>query len=207
MLLRRAYARRVPRQYRYEVPGGTFHIATRSVFERHVFDDVADRWDFIGVLAHVVELYGWRCKSYCLMGSHYHLIVQTPFPNLSLGMQQLNGRYAQNFNGRHRRHGHLFGGRFYSLLIESDSHMFAALRYVARNPVEAGLCSNAAEWRWSSFRAIAGLEPSLRLLDVDGVLSLFSSSRQAARAEFVRLVEGPAGKVTPEVELACMDGV
>ncbi|CAN5130485.1 hypothetical protein BH18ACT12_BH18ACT12_11650 [soil metagenome] len=178
------------------------------MFERFAFDNVADRWDFIGILARVIELCDWRCKSYCLMGSHYHLIIQTPVPNLSVGMQLLNGRYAQNFNGRHRRHGHLFGGRFYSALIESDSHMFAALRYVARNPVEAGLCATASEWRWSSFRATAGLEPALRLLDVDGVLSLFSSSRHAARAQFVRLVEGSAGRSLPHAaELIRIDGV
>jgi putative transposase len=198
----------VPRSYRYEVPDGTFHIATRAVFERHAFDDVADRWNFIGILAHVIELCGWRCKSYCLMGTHYHLIMQTPFPNLSLGMQYLNGRYAQNFNGRHGRYGHLFSGRFYSVLIETESHLFAALRYVARNPVEAGLCESAADWRWSSFAATAGLEPALRLLDVDGVLSLFSSSREAARAQFVSLVEGSSGtNVSDDVDLVRIDGV
>jgi len=198
----------MPRNYRDEVPGGTFHIATRAVYERHAFEDVADRWDFIGVLARTIELCGWLCKSYCLMGTHYHLIVQTPLPNLSLGMQYLNGRYAQNFNGRHRRHGHLFGGRFYSVLIETESHLLAALRYVARNPVAAGLCESPAEWRWSSFGATAGLEPALRLLDVDGVLSLFSSSRDAARSQFVRLVEGSSGaNVSDEVELVRIDGV
>jgi putative transposase len=198
----------VPRSHRVEEPGGIFHIATRSVHERFAFGNVADRSDFLEILASVIGLCGWHCKSYCLMGSHYHLIVQTPAANLSVGMQLLNGRYAQRFNWRHGRHGHLFGGRFYSVLIESNSHLFAALRYVARNPVEAGLCANAADWRWSSFRATAGLESGPRFLDVDGVLDLFGVRRQAAQAQFVRLVEDYShDDLSDEVALVRIDGV
>ncbi len=129
------------RPYRIEEPGGIFHIATRAVDERHAFGTIEDRWSFLGVLNDVVGEYGWLCKSYCLMGSHYHLIVETPRPNLSLGMQRLNGTYAQRFNGRHVRRGHLFGSRFFSVLTDNEHHLLAALRYVARNPVEAGLCA------------------------------------------------------------------
>ncbi len=196
------------RPCRYEEAGGIFHIATRSVDERHAFGTVADRWSFLGVLSYVVETFGWRCKSYCLMGSHYHLIVETPRPNLSLGMQQLNGRYAQQFNGRHHRRGHLFGSRFFSVLTESDSHLLAALRYVAQNPVAAGLCAKPAEWRWSSYRSTIGIEPALGLLDVDGVLGLFDLGRSAARKQLVQLVEGPEPPhMSGPAKLAVPDGV
>jgi hypothetical protein len=123
-------------------------------------------------------------------------------------MQLLNGRYAQRFNWRHARRGHLFGGRFYSVLVESETHLLAALRYVARNPVEAGLCEHAADWRWSSFRATAGLESGPRFLDVKGVLDLFGVGRDAARAQFARLVEGDRPDEPSEgVVLARIDGV
>ena len=178
------------RPHRIEEPGGIFHIATRSVDERHAFRTVADRWSFLGILSEIVDAYEWRCKSYCIMGSHYHLIVETPKPNLSRGMQRLNGTYAQRFNGRHCRRGHLFGSRFCSVLTKSERHLLAALRYVARNPVKAGLCEEPSDWRWSSYRATIGLEPALRLLDVDGVLNLFDVRRHVAREHFVRLVEG-----------------
>jgi putative transposase len=198
----------MPRPLRPEEANGIFHIATRSIFEGPAFTNAADRWDFIGTLARVVELCDWRCKSYCLMGTHYHLVVQTPKPNLSSGMQLLNGRYAQNFNRRHGRRGHLFDSRFYSILIKTDTHLLTALRYVARNPVTAGLCRAPADWRWSSYRAVAGLDPALRLLDVEGVLDLFSASRDAARAEFVRLVEGtPDGAMAVSDDLAAIGGV
>jgi hypothetical protein len=92
------------------------------------------------------------------MGTHYHLIVQTPRVNLAAGMQMLNGRYAQRFNWRYRRRGHLFGGRFMSVHIQDETHLMAAHRYVARNPVRAGLCAAPADWRWSSYRALVGTE-------------------------------------------------
>jgi REP element-mobilizing transposase RayT len=178
------------------------------VDERFAFGSQADRSDFLEILASVIELCGWRCMSYCLMGSHYHLVVQTPAANLSVGMQLLNGRYAQRFNWRHGRRGHLFGGRFYSVLVESETHLLAALRYVARNPVEAGLCAHAADWRWSSFRATAGLEWGPRFLDVDGVLDLFGVRRHAAQAQFARFVEGHLPEDPSEkTVLARIDGV
>ena len=178
---------------RVEEPNGIFHIASRSVFERAVFDGNDDRRDFLKLLSDVVERCGWRCKGYCLMSTHYHLIVQTPEPTLSKGMQLLNGRYAQRFNWRHGRRGHLFSERFLSVLIESDRHLATVLRYVARNPVAAGLCASPGDWRWSSYRSIIGKEPALRLLDVDGVLDLFAPLRQSARAVFAAFVEAEAG--------------
>jgi putative transposase len=197
----------VARKYRVEQLGGIFHVATRAVYERFSFDNADDRWSFLAELGEVITACGWRCKSYCLMGNHYHLILQTPHANLSIGMQLLNGKYAQRFNGRHRRHGHLFGSRFYSVLIETDRHLHAALRYVARNPVEAGLCRGPADWRWSSYRATIGLEPAPRLLDSEGVLGLFGLARPTARQQFMRLVEGPEEADLPdEATLIRMDG-
>ena len=199
-----AYAVRVPRPYRFEVPGGIFHVATRSVHEKQSFGGVDDRTGFLDILGTVVDACGWLCKSYCLMGSHYHLIIQTPVPNLSGGMQLLNGKYAQRFNWRDGRRGHLFGGRFYSVLIETDAHLFAALRYVALNPVKAGLCETPAGWRWSSFRSTAGLAPAPRFLDCAGVLALFGTGR-AGRREFRRFVESVPTE--EEFQLIQMDGI
>jgi putative transposase len=198
----------MPRKYRIQEPGGVFHIATRSVFETFAFRTPDDRLDFLWIFNAVVETFSWLCKSYCLMGNHYHLIVQTPEPNLSEGMQTLNGKYAQRFNRRHGRRGHLFGERFYSVQLETDSHLLAALRYVARNPVEAGMCAAPLDWRWSSCRATAGLESAPGFLDLDGVLGLFGVRRQAARAGFVRLVEDSAWwNGADEAVLVEMDGV
>jgi putative transposase len=198
----------MPRRHRIENPGGFFHIGTRSVYEKLCFDGIDDRLDFLDIFNTIVELHSWSCKSYCLLGSHYHLVVQTPRTNLSSGMQLLNGKYAQRFNWRHGRHGHLFGGRFWSRQIETDEHLFAALRYVARNPVAAGLCEQPSDWRWSSYRAIAGLARAPGFLDLDSVLKLFSLRRQAARTQYVRLVEDPAFEaMCARADLVRIDGV
>jgi putative transposase len=178
----------MPRPPRIEVVDGIFHVATRAVDAACVYRDTTDRLDFLELLWRTVDTYAWRCQSYCLMGTHYHLIVQTPNANLAAGMQMLNGRYAQRFNWRHGRRGHLFGDRFMSMVIVDQSHLHAAHRYVIRNPVRAGLCADVAAWRWSSYRAVMGFVAAPRFLDVDGALSAFDVTPASARTAFAATV-------------------
>jgi putative transposase len=127
------------------------------------------------------------------MGTHFHLIVHTPEPTLSRGMQHLCGAYAQWFNWKYGRRGHLFGRRFGSVHIVSDEHLLEAHRYVALNPVRAGLCNRPESWRWGSFRALAGLEKAPAFLDIDGVLCLFAVRRKVAQPAFRRFVAAGSG--------------
>ena len=94
-----------------------------------------DREQFLFTLSAVVKRYGWLCYAYCLLDNHYHLLIETPKANLSLGMRQLNGIYTQIFNRLHRRAGHLFQGRFKSILVEREAHLLELCRYVVLNPV------------------------------------------------------------------------
>jgi REP-associated tyrosine transposase len=178
----------MPRPPRIEVEDGVFHVATRSVDESFAYREPKDRLDFLDFLWTTIGTYEWRCQSYCLMGTHYHLIVQTPRANLSAGMQMLNGRYAQHFNWRHHRRGHLFGGRFMSVHVKDDRHLMAAHRYVARNPIRAGLCATPRDWRWSSYRAIVGLERPPIFLDIKGALTTFGGFGTAAEVVYARTV-------------------
>jgi putative transposase len=178
----------MPRPPRIEVEDGIFHIATRAVDEAFAYRETMDRLDFLDFLWTTVGTYEWRCQSYCLMGTHYHLIVQTPNTNLSPGMQMLNGRYAQRLNWRHRRRGHLFGARFMSVLIKNETHLMAAHRYVARNPVRAGICADPGDWRWSSYRSLIGVELPPIFLDVHGALAAFGGFGRAAEVVFARTV-------------------
>ena len=143
------------RPLRTLLPDGIYHVTTRGVARGPIFVDDADRLAFLGLLASVVRLYAWRCHAFCLMTNHYHLIVETSRADLSDGLQRLNGRYAQEFNVRYSRSGHLFGGRFASWLIEEEDHLHAASEYVLGNPVRAGLCSRPEEWRWSGYARAA----------------------------------------------------
>jgi putative transposase len=146
-----------------------------------IFRSVTDYFAFLTLLDQVVRCYEWRCRFYCLMGNHFHLFLATPKQTLSEGMQHLSGCYAQGFNRRHGRKGHLFEDRFGSVVIESDGHLRELLHYLALNPVRAGLCASPEEWRWSSYAATIGLEPPPRFLDVDSVIGLFGTERRVAQ--------------------------
>jgi REP element-mobilizing transposase RayT len=97
---------------------------------------------FVTVLGDAVDRYGWLCHTDCLMGNHYHLLVETPRANLSLGMRQINGLYARRFNLRHRRCGRVFQARFRSILVEAESSFLSVSRYIVPNPVRAGICTD-----------------------------------------------------------------
>jgi REP element-mobilizing transposase RayT len=144
----------MPRKPRKEVPDGVHHVWARGNDRRLIYWDDEDCKLYLRLLAMVVGRKRWRCFSYCLMGNHLHLLVQTPDPNLGDGMRRLHGDYALLYNRRHGRVGHLFQGRFGSKLVEDDEQFWTAVRYIARNPVEAGLCQEPGEWRWSSHKAM-----------------------------------------------------
>jgi len=99
------------RPLRIEFPGAVYHVTSRGNARQKVFRDDEDRETFLDTLAAIVKRFGWHCHAYCLMDNHFHLLIETPEPNLSRGMRQLNGVYTQCFNRRHRKVGHLFQGR------------------------------------------------------------------------------------------------
>ena len=139
----------MPRPQRLLFPYGVWHLASRGVDGRVVFMDDDDRRLFLIYLCRFVREFGWTLHVYCLMGNHFHLIVECGQPALSHGMERLNGAYATHFNARHRRVGHLFQRRFESWPIEDDAYLENAISYVRNNPVCAGLCSRADAWPWS----------------------------------------------------------
>jgi REP element-mobilizing transposase RayT len=171
----------VPRPPRLQVAGGLYHVTARSNIGRIAFQDDAERAEFLAVLETGVARCGWSCRSYCLLSTHYHLLVATPEPDLSAGMQYVNGRYAQWANWYRSERSHLFEGRFRSVLVETESHALEAHRYIALNPVRAGLVRDPEEWPWSSLGAILGRKHPLGFLDVDTVLAEFGETRATAR--------------------------
>jgi putative transposase len=139
----------MPRQPRSLLGDGIFHVTARGVARSALFLDRADFAGFAVLLASVVERFRWGCHAYCLMPNHYHLVVETPRLKLSRGMHRLNFLYAQSFNDRYDRVGHLFQNRFGARLIESTEYLADACTYVRMNPVRAGLCRSADDWPWS----------------------------------------------------------
>jgi REP element-mobilizing transposase RayT len=186
------------RPLRLEYSGAVWHVTSRGNERRDVFRDDGDRERFLAVLARTVELFGWRLHAYALMGNHYHLLLETPQPTLSRGMRQLNGIYTQSFNRRHRRTGHLFQGRFKAVLVEKDAHLLELCRYVVLNPVRARLVRAAKDWRWTSYRATAGLEKAPAWLETEWTLEHFGRRRAKAVPAYRRFIaEGVAGDYEP----------
>jgi putative transposase len=176
------------RKLRPPVPG-IYHVATRTV-DRRAFS-FADDYGcvfWLDVVSRVMKRLEWICWGFVVMGTHYHLLVDTPRGNLSRGMQYLNGVYAQRYNKVVGRDGHLFSARFSSREIKDNEYLKGAVRYVARNPVVAGLCRNAGDWKWSSYSAAIGTAQAPSFFDVRRPLALFDDNEARARAALRRYV-------------------
>jgi REP element-mobilizing transposase RayT len=179
------------RPLRVLYPGAVYHITVRGNERRRVFRDTADYEEFLKQLALAIGRYGWLCHGYCLMGNHYHLLLETPRANLPIGMRHLNGCYSQRFNKRWKRVGHLFQGRYSAEVVEKQAYLLELVRYVALNPMRAvpPLCQAPEEYRWSSYRILLGLAPRPEWLTVDWVLAQFGDDYATARARLKAFVE------------------
>jgi REP element-mobilizing transposase RayT len=174
---------------RIQVAGATYHVNAHAISNAALFRDGVDRQRFLDLLERTVSSHEWSCYAYCLMGTHYHLVVHTPEANIGIGMKWLNGAYAQGFNRRHGTRGHVFESRYDSRYIEREPHLLEALRYVVNNPVAAGLCDDAAGWSWSSYRAWIGMAPCPRFLSAGWVLAQFGTEVQRARERLRAFVD------------------
>lgn len=176
------------RPLRLEFPGAIYHVTSRGNARNAIFLDNEDRGLFLGCLGEVIARFGWLCHAYCLMDNHYHLLIETPEGNLSLGMRQLNGVYTQRFNRRHGRVGHVLQGRFKAIVVDRDSYLLELCRYVVLNPMRAGMVEKIERYAWSSYPATMGLAKCPAWLKTDWVLGQFAKTRAVARrcyAEFV----------------------
>jgi REP element-mobilizing transposase RayT len=144
------------RQLRIEYAGAIYHVMSRGDRKEAVFLDDEDRRGFLRTLGEACERAGWEVHAYCLMGNHFHLVVETPKPTLVSGMKWFLGAYTQRFNARHRLRGHVFAGRYKSLLVDGgdDFYLRVVCDYVHLNPVRAGLLGEGQgleDYVWSSF--------------------------------------------------------
>jgi REP-associated tyrosine transposase len=188
------------RPLRLQFPGATYHVTARGNDRRPIFEDDDDCARFLIVLASVVARYRVRCHAYCLMGNHYHLLLETPEANLSLAMRQLNGVYTQGFNRRRERCGHLLQGRFGAQLVDGDAYVLEVCRYIVLNPVRAGFAAHPRQWRWSSFCATAGETSPPGFLTLEWVRALVDARTSGeASIRYVAFVEAGLGE--PETAL------
>ncbi len=177
------------RPLRIEFPGALYHITTRGNRRETIYLRDSDRVRFLEILGKASERFHWRCLAYCLMGNHYHLVIETLEANLAAGMRHLNGVYTQEFNRQHRRVGHVFQGRYKAILVDKDRYLQEVCRYVILNPVRAGLVRSAGQWRWSSYREMIGRRAVPDWMDIDQVLSQFGIHLATARRRYIDFIK------------------
>lgn len=177
------------RPLRLQFPGAFYHITSRGNERRTVFYTRADRKRFYDYLEAAADRYGAVVHAFCLMSNHYHLLLETPDGNLSHILQYLNGSYTTYFNIKRKRSGHLFQGRFKSILIEADTYAIELSRYIHRNPLRAGMVDAPHQYEWSSYRAYIGISARPRWLSTDLILAQFGS--QDPQGRYRTFVDAP----------------
>lgn len=182
------------RPLRIEYPGAYYHVTTRGNARKDVFKSQRDRERFLSYFESAVNRYGAIIHAYCLMGNHYHLLIETPCGNLSQIMQHINGAYTNYYNTKRKRSGHLFQGRYKAILIEADEYATELSRYIHLNPVRAGIVKTPEGYAWSSYRDYIGEGKALEWLKTAFVLGYFGKKTSEAEREYRKFVEDLQGK-------------
>jgi REP element-mobilizing transposase RayT len=178
----------MPRGTRIELAGGVHHVTAKTPSGRSLFHDNSDRQRYLHLLAEEVEAREWRVMTYCQLTNHLHVLVKTPRPDLGAGFKRIHEDFARYINRRHGLDGHVFGDRFYSGLVVSERHAVGCFRYIARNPIEAGICSRARDWPWSAHSALAGLAEPPGFLDLDAAYGQLGENPRSARLNYLQAV-------------------
>ncbi len=191
----------MPRQLRREYAGALYHVTSRGNRDDRIFEDDEDRLIFLRTLGEACGKAAWEVHAYCLMDDHFHLAMETPQPTLVAGMKWLLGTYTARHNARHRRRGHVFAGRYRSLLVDEcdDNYLKMVCDYVHLNPVRSGLIPDGTAlqaFAWSSFpeylkapRHRASWLNVTRLLKAHGI----RRDDPLGRKEFARRMAGETG--------------
>jgi REP element-mobilizing transposase RayT len=185
------------RPLRIEYPGAFYHVINRGNAGEKIFKSKRDKEKFLEYLEKAVERFSIIIHTYCLMDNHYHLLMETSQPNLSVAAQWINVSYAVYFNRKRQRSGHLFQGRFRAILIDADEYLKQLSRYIHLNPVRAKIAETPADYPWSSHRAFIGEEKAPHWLEIKWLLSQFGRREKEAISSYRGFVD--------EVEAAALE--
>ncbi len=181
------------RKPRVHYPGALYHVILRGNAGQTIFFNDLDRTRFYLLVQEGIERFDHRIHAFCLMNNHVHLAIQVGKIPLSRILQNLSFRYTRWVNGRQKRSGHLFQGRYKAVLVDADIYLHALTRYIHLNPVRAGVVKEPGDYSWGSHRAYLGLE-KIPWLTTDWVLSQFSEKPSAARRIYEKFIrEGNKG--------------
>lgn len=189
------------RRPRVEFSGAVYHVTGRGNQRADIFLSDDNRLYFLNLLGKIALRLDWKVHAYCLMSNHYHLLIETSKPNLGKGMQVLGTSYTQAFNRQNGKVGHVFQGRYKAVLVEKESHLLEAIRYIVNNPVAAFMVSATSEWAWSSYRATAGLAATPEWLETEWTLGQFHHADRKKAIAGYRLFVSEAEKGNPFEDL------
>lgn len=173
------------RPLRLEFEGALYHITARGNERREIFRDDDDQIAMLEIISGAIKRYNLRVYAYVLMSNHYHMLLETVEANLIKVMHDIQTAYTQKFNHRHRRIGHLFQGRYKSILVDKDAYLLELSRYIHLNPVRAGIVKLPQDYRWSSYRRYMG-EKVDSWVDVDWLLGWFEEGNTKRASETYR---------------------
>jgi len=177
------------RPLRIEYPGAFYHVVNRGNAGEDIFINDQDRKKFLEYLEKAIERFEIRIHTYCLMTNHYHLLVETPQANLSRAVKWINVSYAVYFNRKRQRRGHLFQGRFKSILVDADEYLKQLSRYIHLNPMRAKMVEKLSAYPWSSYPAFIDPQKTPIWLETGCLLSLFGKRRKVAAKSYREFVE------------------
>lgn len=180
------------RPLRIEYPGAFYHVMHRGNAQSDIYESERDREKFLEYLSLSVERFEIKIHTYCLMTNHYHLLVETPQPNLSQAVKWINVSYAAYFNRERQRSGHLFQGRFKAIVVDADEYLKHLSRYIHLNPKRAKMVEHVKDYQWSSYPVFSGYKKSPEWLETGWLLSLFGNNPKRYR-QFVE--DAQNGKV------------
>jgi putative transposase len=183
----------MPRARRLDFAGAVHHVFVRGNARAPIALDDQDHQRAIELLAHAASRFELVCHAWCYLPNHSHLLLTSKLGNLSRAMHWLGTCGAHSFNQRYERSGHLYQGRFGSKAVEDEAHFAELARYLPLNPVRAGLCRSPDAWRWSSYAATIGREPSPWFLNAAEIIRIAGS------------VEGYVDWVAGGVDLTILD--
>ncbi|MCD6453728.1 MAG: transposase [Candidatus Aminicenantes bacterium] len=177
------------RPLRIEFEDATYHIIARGHRRESIFLEDRDRYKFLEKLAETHKKYGIKIHCYALMPNHYHIVLTTPFANLSKAIHYLNSSYTNWFRTKYTLVGSILQGRYKSLLVDTDSYLLALSAYVHLNPLKAGLVDELKNFKWTSYRVYLGLEPPAPFMDIEKVMGYLSSKKKNKHREYELFVK------------------
>ena len=178
------------RPLRIEYPDAWYHVMNRGRRYEAIFEDKNDYKVFIDLLKEAIDIFHVKVASFCLMENHYHLLIQTPEANISRSMRHINGVYTQRYNRIHGYDGHLFRGRYKSILIDADSYLLQVMRYIHRNPISAGLSKNL-NYAWSSHKAYLSDTKKWNWISRDKIFKMLSRRKALQKTVYRDFVNEP----------------